>query len=92
MDRVDGVGGGALAAAEVVAALRGQPGDGLPDDVAKWSPASVSRLAGAGRQRRGRGPAGAGGVGAEGPVGRESGTEQGEEWELQVEDLLSRLE
>ncbi|HZO68022.1 MAG TPA: DUF4259 domain-containing protein [Kribbellaceae bacterium] len=82
----------ALAAAEVVAALRGQPGDGLPDDVAKWvaglgepaSPELVGSARAAVRQ-----------VLAASELKDqwdESGTEQGEEWELQVEDLLSRLE
>jgi hypothetical protein len=82
----------ALAAAEVVAALRGQPGDGLPDDVAKWvaglgEPASPERVGSARAAVRQ--------VLAASELKDqwdESGTEQGEEWELQVEDLLSRLE
>ncbi len=82
----------ALAAAEVVAALRGRPGDGVPDDVSKWvatvgespSPELVGRARDAVRQVL---------TASElKDQWDESGTEQGEEWEAQVEDLLSRLE
>jgi predicted RNA polymerase sigma factor len=82
----------ALAAAEVVATLNGRPGDGLPDDVAKWvatigeaaSPELVDKARRAVRQVL---------TASElKDQWDESGTEQGEEWEAQVEDLIGRLE
>ena len=82
----------ALAAAEVVALLRGRPGDGVPDDVTKWvatvRPKSEPDLAGlaAGAVRRVL-------AGSElKDLWDEAGTEQSEEWEAQLEDLLTRLE
>jgi hypothetical protein len=82
----------ALAAAEVVAMLRGRPGDGVPDDVGKWvaalgEPASgelVELARAAVRQ-----------VLAASELKDlydEAGVESSEEWEACVDDLLTRLE
>jgi Domain of unknown function (DUF4259) len=82
----------ALAAAEVVATLRGRPGDGIPEDVTKWvgtvrrpaSPELVELARTAVRQV----------LTASELKDRwdEGDTEQSEEWEAQLEDLLTRLE
>jgi hypothetical protein len=82
----------ALAAAELVAVLRGRPGDGVPDDVTKWvgtvrpaMPAGLAELAAAAVRKVM--------AGSElKDLWDESGTEQSEEWEAQLEDLLTRLE
>jgi hypothetical protein len=81
----------ALAAAEVVASLLGRPGDGVPDDVAKWVaavaqpvPADLRQLARAAVRK----------VLAASELKdlfEESGVETSEEWEAQGEDLLTRL-
>lgn len=82
----------ALAAAEVVALLRGRPGDGVPDDVTKWvatarpqAPPELTGLATAAVRRVL--------AGSElKDLWDEAGTEQSEEWEALLEDLLIRLE
>jgi hypothetical protein len=82
----------ALAAAEVVATLRGRPGDGVPDDVGKWvaalgEPASgelVELARAAVRQVL---------TASElKDLYDEAGVESSEEWEACVDDLLTRLE
>ena len=82
----------ALAAAEVVALLRGRPGDGVPDDVTKWvatvRPKAEPDLAGLAAAAVRRVLAGS----ELKDLWDEAGTEQSEEWEAQLEDLLTRLE
>jgi len=82
----------ALAAAEVVATLRGRPGDGVPDDVGKWvaalgEPASgelVGLARAAVRQVL---------TASElKDLYDEAGVESSEEWEACLDDLLTRLE
>lgn len=82
----------ALAAAEVVAALHGRPGDGIPDDVSKWvagvgepvTPELVDLARAATRQVL---------TASElKDTWDEGDPEQAEEWEAQVEDLISRLD
>src|SRR5262245_39187884 len=82
----------ALAAAEVVAALRGRPGDGIPDDVTKWV-ATVRRPATAELVDLARGAVRQVLTASELKDNwYEGDTEQSEEWEAQLEDLLSRLD
>ncbi len=82
----------ALAAAEVVALLRGRPGDGVPDDVTKWvatiRPRTEPELAGLAADAVRRVLAGS----ELKDLWDETGTEQSEEWEAQLDDLLTRLE
>jgi hypothetical protein len=82
----------ALAAAEVVALLRGCPGDGVPDDVTKWvatvRPQAAPELGGLAVQAVRRVLAGS----ELKDLWDEAGTEQSEEWEAQLEDLMTRLE
>jgi hypothetical protein len=82
----------ALAAAEVVALLRGRPGDGVPDDVTKWAatvrPQAPPELTGMAAAAVRRVLAGS----ELKDLWDEAGTEQSEEWEALLEDLLTRLE
>ncbi len=81
----------ALAAAEVVASLLGRPGDGVPDDVAKWV-AAMAQPVPADLQRLARTAVRKVLTASElKDLFEESGVETSEEWEAQAEDLLNRL-